>query len=197
MEGSARVDFDDYVLDLSRGCLLRAGNEVPLRPKTFGVLKHLVEHSGQLVSKEELLAAVWPNLIVTDDTLVQSIGELRRVFAESGRDYITTVPRRGYRFEAPRAAPVRCAAQARAAMALEVRHRGAPGPRHHHRRAVVWLADARRGGTGRAGRRRGGATHDRRTAFSKPERRLRARISGRWTHAGHHQFVGAVFRRSR
>ncbi len=106
MEGSARVDFDDYVLDLSRGCLLRAGNEVPLRPKTFGVLKHLVEHAGQLVSKEELLAAVWPNLIVTDDTLVQSVGELRRVFAESGRDYITTVPRRGYRFEAPRPAPV-------------------------------------------------------------------------------------------
>jgi adenylate cyclase len=106
MEASARLAFDDYVLDLSRGCLLRAGNEVALRPKTFGVLKHLVEHGGQLVSKEELLAAVWPNLIVTDDTLVQSVGELRRVFAESGRDYITTVPRRGYRFEAPRAGAV-------------------------------------------------------------------------------------------
>ena len=106
MEASARLAFDDYVLDLSRGCLLRAGNEVALRPKTFGVLKHLVEHGGQLVSKEELLAAVWPNLIVTDDTLVQSVGELRRVFAESGRDYITTVPHRGYRFEAPRAGAV-------------------------------------------------------------------------------------------
>jgi adenylate cyclase len=106
MEGSARLEFDDYVLDLARGCLLRAGTEVPLRPKTFGVLKHLVEHAGQLVSKEELLAAVWPNLIVTDDTLVQSVGELRRVFAESGRDYITTVPRRGYRFEAPRPAAI-------------------------------------------------------------------------------------------
>jgi adenylate cyclase len=106
MEGSASPDFDDYVLDLTRGCLLRAGDEVALRPKTFGVLKYLVEHRGQLVSKEELLAAVWPNLIVTDDTLVQSVGELRRVFAESGRDYITTVPRRGYRFEAPRATPV-------------------------------------------------------------------------------------------
>ena len=96
-----RQDFDDYVLDLARGCLLRDGREIALRPKTFAVLSYLVEHTGELVSKEELLAAVWPNLIVTDDTLVQSIGELRRMFAESGKDYITTVPRRGYRFEAP------------------------------------------------------------------------------------------------
>jgi adenylate cyclase len=96
--------FDNYLLDLTRGCLLRDGVEVPLRPKTFAVLRYLVEHTGELVSKETLLAAVWPNLIVTDDTLVQSIGELRRAFAESGREYITTVPRRGYRFEPPRAA---------------------------------------------------------------------------------------------
>ena len=113
MESSAqRLAFDDYVLDLTRGCLLREGREVTLRPKTFAVLRHLVEHTGELVSKETLLAAVWPNLIVTDDTLVQSIGELRRAFAEAGRDYITTVPRRGYRFEPPRpdasiAAPVK------------------------------------------------------------------------------------------
>src|SRR5688572_6966895 len=108
-DGSAqRIEFDDFVLDRARGCLLRAGNEIALRPKTFAVLRHLVEHSGQLVSKEELLAAVWPNLIVTDDTLAQSISELRRAFAESGkagsgREFITTVPRRGYRFEVPRA----------------------------------------------------------------------------------------------
>jgi TolB-like protein/DNA-binding winged helix-turn-helix (wHTH) protein len=110
-EGTAqRLAFDDYVLDLTRGCLLRAGVEVPLRPKTFGVLRYLVEHTGELISKETLLAAVWPNLIVTDDTLVQSIGELRRAFAEAGREYITTVPRRGYRFEPPRAAAATIAA---------------------------------------------------------------------------------------
>jgi TolB-like protein/DNA-binding winged helix-turn-helix (wHTH) protein len=102
---SERLAFDDYVLDLTRGCLLRDGVEVPLRPKTFAVLRFLVEHTGELISKETLLAAVWPNLIVTDDTLVQSIGELRRAFAEAGREYITTVPRRGYRFEPPRAVP--------------------------------------------------------------------------------------------
>jgi len=99
-----RLIFDEYVLDLARGCLLREGREVTLRPKTFAVLRYLVEHRGELISKETLLAAVWPNLIVTDDTLVQSIGELRRAFGEAGREYITTVPRRGYRFETPRAA---------------------------------------------------------------------------------------------
>ncbi|HEX6398748.1 MAG TPA: winged helix-turn-helix domain-containing protein, partial [Steroidobacteraceae bacterium] len=99
-----RLVFDDYVLDLARGCLLREGREVTLRPKTFAVLRYLVEHMGELISKDTLLAAVWPNLIVTDDTLVQSIGELRRAFAEAGHEYITTVPRRGYRFETPRPA---------------------------------------------------------------------------------------------
>ena len=79
-----RFVFDEYVLDLARGCLLREGREVTLRPKTFAVLRYLVEHMGELVSKEAMLAAVWPNLIVTDDTLVQSIGELRRAFAEAG-----------------------------------------------------------------------------------------------------------------
>jgi adenylate cyclase len=98
-----RLAFDDFVLDLARGCLLHDGREIALRPKTFAVLRFLVEHRGQLVSKEELLAAVWPNLVVTDDTLVQSIGELRRAFADAGKEYIRTVPRRGYRFEVPMA----------------------------------------------------------------------------------------------
>jgi DNA-binding winged helix-turn-helix (wHTH) protein len=54
---SERLAFDDYVLDLTRGCLLREGREVTLRPKTFAVLRYLVEHMGELVSKETLLAA--------------------------------------------------------------------------------------------------------------------------------------------
>ena len=96
-----RLTFDSFVLDLPRGCLLHDGREIALRPKTFAVLTHLVQHAGTLVSKDELLAAVWPNLIVTDDTVVQSISELRRALAVAGHDYITTVPRRGYRFEMP------------------------------------------------------------------------------------------------
>jgi TolB-like protein/DNA-binding winged helix-turn-helix (wHTH) protein/Tfp pilus assembly protein PilF len=96
-----RLQFDRYVLDLGRGCLLLDGAEVALRPKTFGVLRHLAENAGRLVPKEDLFAAVWPNLVVTDDTLVQSIGELRRALGDDGTRIIKTIPRRGYRFEAP------------------------------------------------------------------------------------------------
>jgi TolB-like protein/DNA-binding winged helix-turn-helix (wHTH) protein/Flp pilus assembly protein TadD len=92
--------FDRYVLDLARGCLLKDGNEIALRPKTFAVLRHLVENPHRLVSKDELFAAVWPNLAVTDDALVQSIGELRRALDDDGLRLIKTIPRRGYRFEA-------------------------------------------------------------------------------------------------
>ena len=96
-----QLRFDRYVLDLNRGCLFLGGNEITLRPKTFAILRHLVENPGRLVSKDELFAAVWPNLAITDDVLVQSIGELRRALGDDGLRLIRTVPRRGYRFEAP------------------------------------------------------------------------------------------------
>ncbi len=94
-----RLQFNDYVLDLDRGSLLLGGNEVALRPKTFAVLRYFVENSNRLVSKDDLFAAVWPNLAITDDVLVQSIGELRRALGEDGTRLIKTIPRRGYRFE--------------------------------------------------------------------------------------------------
>jgi adenylate cyclase len=94
-----RLRFDRYVLDLDRGCLLLDGNEVSLRPKTFAVLRYLVENAGRLVAKDDLFAAVWPNLAITDDALVQSVGELRRALGDDGPRLIKTIPRRGYRFE--------------------------------------------------------------------------------------------------
>jgi adenylate cyclase len=94
-----RLRFDRYVLDLTRGSLLLDDKEIALRPKTFAILQFLVENCGRLVSKDEIFAAVWPDLAVTDDTLVQGIGELRRAFAEDGMRLIKTVPRRGYRLE--------------------------------------------------------------------------------------------------
>jgi adenylate cyclase len=94
-----RLSFDRYVLDLGRGCLLLGGDEVALRPKTFAVLRYLIENSGRLVSKDELFATVWPDLAITDDVLVQSVGELRRALGDDGPRLIRTIPRRGYRFE--------------------------------------------------------------------------------------------------
>jgi TolB-like protein/DNA-binding winged helix-turn-helix (wHTH) protein len=94
-----RLRFERFVLDLHRGCLFLDGNEVALRPKTLAVLQYLIDNSGRLVSKDELFAAVWPNLAVTDDALVQSIGELRRALGDDGPRLIRTIPRRGYRFD--------------------------------------------------------------------------------------------------
>lgn len=96
---ASRLRFDGYVLDLDRGCLLLDRNEIALRPKTFAVLHFFIENCGRLVSKDELFAAVWPDIAVTDDTLVQSIGELRRALGDDGPRLIRTIPRRGYRFE--------------------------------------------------------------------------------------------------
>jgi hypothetical protein len=71
LQRSPRLRFDRFILDLDRGSLLLDGNEIALRPKTFAVLRYLSENCERLVSKDELFAAVWPNLAVTDDTLVQ------------------------------------------------------------------------------------------------------------------------------
>ena len=88
------------MLDQVHGSLFCEGEARTLRPKTFAILKYLAENPERLVSKDEIFASVWPNLAVTDDTLVQSISELRRALGDDGPRLIKTVPRRGYRLEA-------------------------------------------------------------------------------------------------
>ena len=92
--------FDHFTLDLARGCLLHDEDEVKLRPKVFEALRYLVENNNRLVTKAELIAAVWGDSFVTDDSLVQCLVELRRALGEDGQGYIRTVPRRGYIFDA-------------------------------------------------------------------------------------------------
>jgi adenylate cyclase len=74
-----------------------------LRPKTFDTLVYLVTHAGQLVPKEHLLEAVWPETVVSEGVLKNCIAELRKVLGETAQmpQYIATVSRRGYRFMAP------------------------------------------------------------------------------------------------
>lgn len=64
------------------------------------MLRHLSENSGRLVTKAELMQAVWPDSFVTDDSLVQCLIEIRRALGDDSHNYIKTVPRRGYIFEA-------------------------------------------------------------------------------------------------
>jgi TolB-like protein/DNA-binding winged helix-turn-helix (wHTH) protein/predicted TPR repeat methyltransferase len=119
--GPVRLRFDRYVLDLERGCILAGNEEIALRPKTFEFLRYLVSNPGRLVSKDELLTAVWPNVIVSDDSLVQCVTELRRALQDHDQRLIKTVQRRGYRFEAalsvepPTAVPRAADAPARSA----------------------------------------------------------------------------------
>lgn len=80
------------------------GVEVPLRAKSFAVLRHLIENSGRTVSKDELNQAVWGGAAVTDDSLVQCIGDIRRALGAEGQSALRTIPKRGYRLDLPAAA---------------------------------------------------------------------------------------------
>jgi TolB-like protein/DNA-binding winged helix-turn-helix (wHTH) protein/Tfp pilus assembly protein PilF len=98
--GKQRIEFNGFVLDLQRGCVLYGDKEIALRRKPYEVLTYLVRNSGRLVPKDELMKAVWPNVIVTEDSLFQCIAELRRALDDQRQRLIKTVQRRGYRFEA-------------------------------------------------------------------------------------------------
>src|SRR5712671_5341958 len=91
--------FDRFALDLARGCLRADDHQINLRPKAFEVLRYLAENAGRLVPKQELFDAVWSNVTVSDDTLVQCIGELRQKLGDDDHRLIKTVARRGYLFD--------------------------------------------------------------------------------------------------
>src|SRR6266542_1626733 len=97
---SRNYQFGEFTLDVARGCVLKAGEEIKLRPKVYETLKYLVEHPGRLIGKPELMQAVWPDAFVTDDSLVQCTLELRRALDDRSQQLLKTVPRRGYLFTA-------------------------------------------------------------------------------------------------
>src|SRR5207247_6699683 len=91
-------EFGPFCVDTRERVLLRDGKPVPLKPKVYETLLALVSRSGHIVDKEELMRAVWPDVVVEENNLTGNIFALRRAFAEY--DCIETVPRRGYRFTA-------------------------------------------------------------------------------------------------
>jgi DNA-binding winged helix-turn-helix (wHTH) protein len=78
-----------------------ADRDVQLRPKAFEVLRYLVENADRLVTKEELIQAIWPNVIVTDEALSHCVSEVRQAIGDGDQAIIKTVPRRGYRSRRP------------------------------------------------------------------------------------------------
>jgi TolB-like protein/DNA-binding winged helix-turn-helix (wHTH) protein len=92
-----RLVWPCHVLDLGLGELLDAqGRPTELRAQALKVLLILGERVGQVVAKDELLRRVWGDVVVTEDSLVQAIGDIRRVLGDSKHERVRTVPRRGY-----------------------------------------------------------------------------------------------------
>src|SRR5262245_8145579 len=95
--------FESFRVDPANACLWRGDQMILLRPKVFAVLAHMVAQAGQLVTKEALFEAVWPETAVTDAVLKACIREVRRALGDMAQSprVIDAVHRRGYRFIAP------------------------------------------------------------------------------------------------
>jgi len=91
--GAFRVDVTERILSGEKGV-------VSLTPKAFDTLLVLVENSGHVLSKDELMGKVWPDSFVEENNLAQNISMLRKALGETdgGQKFIETVPKRGYRF---------------------------------------------------------------------------------------------------
>ena len=89
--------FGPFRLEVSERRLLCDGRAVPLRTKVFDTLRVLVEHSGRLLTKHELMQSIWPDTVVEENNLNHNISTLRRALGEqvTGQRYIETVPRVG------------------------------------------------------------------------------------------------------
>jgi DNA-binding winged helix-turn-helix (wHTH) protein len=85
--------FEGYTLDIARHSLRASDRELALRPKSFELLCYLVENPDRLVTKEELLKAVWPDVVVADQALTRCVSEVRQAIGDSKQTIIATVPR--------------------------------------------------------------------------------------------------------
>ncbi len=101
-EAQHLFEFGPFRLDLCERVLLRKGKAVPLAPKVLETLVVLVENSGRILDKDELIGKLWHDCFVEESNLAQNIFHLRKALEDgnSQRRYIETIPRRGYRFAA-------------------------------------------------------------------------------------------------
>jgi DNA-binding winged helix-turn-helix (wHTH) protein/TolB-like protein/cytochrome c-type biogenesis protein CcmH/NrfG len=94
---TAQILLNGFTLDIERAELRAAdGLPVAMRAQSMAVLVELAKRHGELVTKQELFARVWPGVSVTDDSLVQCVVEIRRALGDAGQRVVRTLPRRGY-----------------------------------------------------------------------------------------------------
>lgn len=90
-------EFGEFRIDADERLLLRDGKPVPLTPKAFETLLALVENSGHVIKKDDLMKRVWPDAIVEEVNLAKNVSTLRQAIEGNGQQYIETVPKLGYR----------------------------------------------------------------------------------------------------
>lgn len=95
-------EFGPFRVDTRERQLLRNGKVIPLRPKVFEMLLMLVQNSGHILSKDEVMKRVWSNTAVEEGNIARNISTLRSALGEDPKEhqYIETIPWRGYRFVA-------------------------------------------------------------------------------------------------
>jgi TolB-like protein/DNA-binding winged helix-turn-helix (wHTH) protein len=93
------VAFGDFRLDTRRVEVTHRGQPLAIRPKAYALLAYLVAHPGRTLGKQELVAVLWPHVVVTEDSLVQCVADLRAALGPNGAHLVATVPRHGYRFD--------------------------------------------------------------------------------------------------
>lgn len=91
-----RYLFAGFMLDLVAGRFFADGEEVQLRPKSFALLSYMARNAGRVVSKDELMSVLWPDVTVTEDSLTQCVRDVRRALGDDGAAMLRTLPRRGY-----------------------------------------------------------------------------------------------------
>jgi DNA-binding winged helix-turn-helix (wHTH) protein/TolB-like protein len=142
-----RYVFDDFAVDPANRTCTRGGRTLPVTGKAYDILLVFVENPGRLLSKEELLARIWPDEFVEEGNLARNVSTLRKVLCDAGKQhkYIATVPGHGYKFvgdvsqidngptETP-AAPIQIAKTSEVA--------GSPTRNFIRQRAVFWISAA-------------------------------------------------------
>jgi|SRR5215471_13269262 len=151
--GAGLASDSGFRLDKVNQCAWLGAEQISLSPKAFAVLLHLCENAGRLVTKEELLDCVWPEVHVTEGVLKRAVLEIRKALSDSVEEprFIQTLHRRGYRFLVQPAAeeaaePIQpeqpvpgLLSLLQALLLAGRRHQSEPAPVAHHR----WAIDAR------------------------------------------------------
>jgi len=139
--------FGPFRLDLESEELRQETTRIRLRPKSFALLRYLAEHPRRLVTKDELLQAVWPDVVVSDAALAVCLNELRKALGDLARSptYIETVPRRGYRFVGGIRSPAQAADAERSGTSPDASVLPVVGRAVELRRLHGWWDEAQRG----------------------------------------------------